>query len=85
MRTDKVYIAHNEYCHALPEAISQRGTRITFYLDKISDQLKARVFGTIGVIELTEAEMTEIVEAKRAVTSVTKETVKRIFNIATHE
>jgi hypothetical protein len=36
-------------------------------MNKISDELKAKVFGQIGIVELTRAEMQEIHDARTGI------------------
>ena len=67
MKRFPVYITHNEFGHANPSAISMSANEVVFDMKKISDELKAKVFGQIGIVELTRAEMQEIHDASTTI------------------
>jgi hypothetical protein len=64
MKKFPVYIAHNKSGWSNPSAISTSANEVVFDMNKISDELKAKVFGQIGIVELTRAEMIEISDAR---------------------
>ena len=64
MKKFPVYIAHNQFSYANPSAISTSSNEVVFDMNKISEELKAKVFGRIGIVELTRAEMIEISDAR---------------------
>ncbi len=64
MKKFPVYIAHNQFSYANPSAISTSSNEVVFDMNKISEELKAKVFGQIGIVELTRAEMIEISDAR---------------------
>ena len=49
MKKFPVYIAHNKYGWSNPSAISTSANEVVFDMNKISDELKAKVFGQIGI------------------------------------
>ena len=67
MKKFPVYIAHNKYGWSNPSAISTSANEVVFDMNKISDELKAKVFGQIGIVELTRAEMQEIHDARTGI------------------
>ena len=62
-----VYITHNKSGWSNPSAISTSANRVVFDMNKISDELKSKVFGQIGIVELTRDEMIEIHNAHTAI------------------
>jgi hypothetical protein len=67
MKKFPVFISHNQFGYSNPSAISTSANEVVFDMNKISDELKAKVFGRIGIVELTRAEMIEISDARTAV------------------
>jgi hypothetical protein len=67
MKKFPVFISHNQFGYSNPSAISTSANEVVFDMNKISDELKAKVFGQIGIVELTRAEMIEISDARTAV------------------
>jgi hypothetical protein len=67
MKKFPVYIAHNQFGYSNPSAISTSANEVVFDMNKISDELKAKVFGQIGIVELTRAEMQEIHDARTGI------------------
>jgi hypothetical protein len=64
MKKFPVFISHNAAGWSNPSAISTSANEVVFDMNKISDELKAKVFGQIGIVELTRAEMIEISDAR---------------------
>jgi hypothetical protein len=64
MKKFPVFISHNQFGYSNPSAISTSANEVVFDMNKISDELKAKVFGRIGIVELTRAEMIEISDAR---------------------
>ena len=65
MKKFKVYIEHNQFCHANPSAISEKsGNEVKFDIKEISENLKSKIFGKLGILELTREEMQEIYDAR---------------------
>ena len=62
-KTHPIYISHNKFCCANPSAISSSANEVVFDMAKISEELKSKVYGQIGIVELTRAEMIEIHDA----------------------
>ena len=79
MKTIGVYIMHNEFGNANPNAISPTGKQVTFKLDKISDKLKKKISGKIGIVQLTIPEMEEILKAKTKIEKVSNTILDRLF------
>ena len=79
MKKFPVYISHNQFGYANPSAISTSANEVVFDMNKISDELKAKVFGQIGIVELTRAEMIEISDARIAVRRVGAKMFENIF------
>ena len=67
MKKFPVFISHNQFGYSNPSAISTSANEVVFDMNKISEELKAKVFGQIGIVELTRAEMIEISDARTAV------------------
>ena len=74
-----VFIAHNEFGYANPSAISTSSNEVVFNMEKISEALKAKVFGKIEIIELTRDEMQEISDARIIVRRVGAKMFENIF------
>ena len=66
-KTHPIYISHTEFGYANPSAISYSANEVVFDMAKISEELKSKVYGQIGIIELTRAEMQEIHDARTAI------------------
>jgi len=75
----KIYIAHNEFGHACPTAISPSGNEVIFDLDKISGELKKRLYGQMGLVELSVDDMNEIKKARRGVRTVSQSVISNIY------
>ncbi len=75
----KIYIAHNEFSHACPTAISPSGNEVIFDLDKISGELKKRLYGQMGLVELSVDDMNEIKKARRGVRTVSQSVISNIY------
>ena len=67
MKKFPVFISHNQFGYSNPSAISTSANEVVFDMNKISDELKAKVFGQIGIVELTRAEMQEIHDARTGI------------------
>jgi len=67
MKKFPVYITHNQFGYANPSAISTSANEVVFDMAKISKELKAKVYGKIGIVELTRAEMQEIHDARTGI------------------
>jgi len=79
MKKFPVYISHNQFGYANPSAISTSANEVIFDMNKISEELKAKVFGQIGIVELTRAEMIEISDARTAERRVGAKMFENIF------
>jgi hypothetical protein len=67
VKTYPIYISHNAAGWSNPSAISYSANEVVFDMAKISEELKSKVYGRIGIVELTLAEMQEILDAKTIV------------------
>ena len=79
MKKFPVYIAHNQFSYANPSAISTSSNEVVFDMNKISEELKAKVFGQIGIVELTRDEMIEIHDAHTTIRRVGAKMFENIF------
>jgi len=79
MKKFPVYISHNQFGYANPSAISTSANNVVFDMNKISEELKAKVFGQNGIVELTRAEMIEISDARIVVRRVGAKMFENIF------
>lgn len=79
MKKFPVYITHNQFSYANPSAISTSSNEVVFDMNMLSEELKAKVFGQIGIVELTRAEMIEISDARTAVRRVGAKMFENIF------
>jgi hypothetical protein len=79
MKKFPVYISHNQFGYANPSAISTSANEVVFDMNKVSEELKAKVFGRNGIVELTRAEMIEISDARTGVRRVGAKVVENIF------
>ena len=79
MKKFPVYIAHNQFGWSNPSAISMSANEVVFDMKKISDSLKAKIFGKIEIIELTRDEMQEISDARIIVRRVGAKMFENIF------
>jgi hypothetical protein len=66
-KTYPIYISHNSAGWSNPSAISSSANEVVFDMAKISEELKSKVYGQIGIVELTRAEMQEIHDAHTAI------------------
>ena len=67
MKTYPIYIMHNEFGYSNPSAISMNANEVVFDMNKISNQLRDKVHGKIGIVELTRDEMQEILDANTTI------------------
>ena len=67
MKTYPIYIAHNAAGWSNPSAISMNANEVVFDMSKISESLKSKVYGQVGIVELTLAEMEEILDASNTI------------------
>jgi hypothetical protein len=79
MKKFPVYITHNQFSYANPSAISTSSNEVVFDMNMLSEELKAKVFGQIGIVELTRAEMIEISDARIVVRRVGAKMFENIF------
>ena len=79
MKKFPVFISHNQFGYANPSAISMSANEVVFDMKKISDSLKAKIFGKIEIIELTRDEMQEISDARIIVRRVGAKMFENIF------
>jgi hypothetical protein len=79
MKKFPVYISHNQFGYANPSAISTSSNEVVFDMNMLSEELKAKVFGQIGIVELTRAEMIEISDARIVVRRVGAKMFENIF------
>jgi hypothetical protein len=79
MKKFPVYITHNQFSYANPSAISTSSNEVVFDMNMISEELKAKVFGQIGIVELTRDEMIEISDARTTVRRVGAKMFENIF------
>lgn len=70
MKTYPIYIAHNAAGWSNPSAVSMSANEVVFDMKKISESLKSKVYGKIGIVELTRAEMQEILDANTGIRKV---------------
>ena len=80
MKTYPVFIAHNEFGYANPEAISTSANSVTFDIDKVSKELKSKIYGKTEIMQLTKDEMQQISDAGTIVRRVGAKTMSNIFN-----
>jgi len=66
-KTFPIYISHNAAGWSNPSAISSSANEVVFEMAKISKELQAKVYGQIGMVQLTRAEMQEIHDASTAI------------------
>ena len=79
MKTYPVFIAHNEFGYANPEAISTSANSVTFDMDKISKELKSKIYGKTEIMQLTKDEMQQILDARTIVRRVGAKMMSNIF------
>jgi hypothetical protein len=79
MKTYPVFIAHNEFGYANPEAISTSANSVTFDIDKISKELKSKIYGKTEIMQLTKDEMQQISDAGTIVRRVDAKMMSNIF------
>jgi hypothetical protein len=80
IETYPVFIAHNEFGYANPEAISTSANSVTFDIDKISKDLKSKIYGKTEIMQLTKDEMQQISDAGTIVRRVGAKMMSNIFN-----
>jgi hypothetical protein len=83
MKKFPVYITHNQFSYANPSAISTSSNEVVFDMNMLSEELKAKVFGQIGIVELTRDEMIEISDARITVRIVGAKMFENIFKKVT--
>ena len=79
IETYPVFIAHNKFGYANPEAISTSANSVTFDIDKISKELKSKIYGKTEIMQLTKDEMQQISDAGTIVRRVGAEMMSNIF------
>jgi len=79
MKKFPVYISHNQFGYANPSAISTSANEVVFDMNKVSEELKAKLFGQNGIVELTRADMIEISDARTGVRRVCAKVFENIF------
>ena len=79
IETYPVFIAHNQFGYANPEAISTSANSVTFDIDKISKALKSKIYGKTEIMQLTKDEMQQISDAGTIVRRVGAEMMSNIF------
>ena len=79
IETYPVFIAHNEFGYANPEAISTSANSVTFDMDKVSKELKSKIYGKTEIMQLTKDEMQQISDACTIVRRVGAEMMSNIF------
>jgi hypothetical protein len=79
IETYPVFIAHNEFGYANPEAISTSANSVTFDMDKVSKELKSKIYGKTEIMQLTKDEMQQISDAGTIVRRVGAEMMSNIF------
>ena len=67
MKKHPVYIAHNAAGWSNPSAVSMSANEVVFDMAKISEALRLKIHGQIGIMELTRAEMQEILDANTTI------------------
>ncbi len=67
MKKYPVYIAHNAAGWSNPSAVSMSANEVVFDMKKISESLRLKVYGQVGIVELTRAEMQEILDANTCI------------------
>lgn len=67
MKKHPVYIVHIAAGYSNPSAVSMSANEVVFDMKKISESLRLKVYGQIGIVELTRAEMQEILDANTAI------------------
>jgi hypothetical protein len=79
IETYPVFIAHNQFGYANPEAISTSANSVTFDIDKVSKELKSKIYGKTEIMQLTKDEMQQILDADTIVREVGAKTISNIF------
>ena len=79
IETYPVFIAHNQFGYANPEAISTSANSVTFDIDKISKELKSKIYGKTEIMQLTKDEMQQISDAGTIVRRVDAKMMSNIF------
>jgi hypothetical protein len=79
IKTYPVFIAHNQFGYANPEAISTSANSVTFDIDKISKELKSKIYGKTEIMQLTKDEMQQISDAGTIVRRVDAKMMSNIF------
>ena len=59
-KTYPIYISHNKHGWSNPSAISYSANEVVFDMAKISKELQIKIYGQIGIVELTRDEIQEI-------------------------
>lgn len=67
MKKYPTYVSHNQYGYALPSAISLSKNELIYKMEDLPAELKAKLYGVIGWIELTEAEWNQISNVRQGV------------------
>lgn len=78
MKTFRIYISHNAYGGANPSAISQNSNEVVFDINRISTELKSKIYGKVEILDLTKVEIDEIFNARITVRRVGFNMMKNI-------
>jgi hypothetical protein len=74
------YVAHNQYSNALASAISLSQNEVTYDITDLPVLLQVKLFGVIGWIELTAAELHQINNVRHRVYRVGDTMMENLLN-----
>lgn len=74
------YVAHNKYCYALASVISLSQNEVKYNISDLPVPLYDKLFGVIGWIELTAAELHQINDVRQGVYRVGDTMMKNLLN-----
>jgi len=73
------FVSHNQYGNALASAISLSKNEVKYAMKDLPDSLQSKLFGVIGWIDLTAAELHQINDVRHGVYRVGDTTMKNLL------
>ena len=67
VKTYPTFVAHNQYGYASASAISLSQNEVTYAIHDLAEPLRTKLYGVIGWIELTAAELHQINDVRHGV------------------
>ena len=80
VKTYPTFVAHNQYGYAHASAISLSQNEVKYAMHDLAEPLRTKLYGVIGWIELTAAELHQINNVRQGVYRVGDTMMKNLLN-----